>query len=92
MKNINYVQIRELTDAEKVIVYSKLTKKQLVEMLIENNRMVNILNDALIQQNMYYREIKNHPVCQRCGSGSIIVQNNTYTCKECYYQWIKSYE
>ena len=37
---LNYHQVVEMTHDEKVAMYMKLTKKQLIEMLIECNRLL----------------------------------------------------
>lgn len=43
MENINYVSIPEMTREEKIEMFRKLTKRELIEMLMENQRMVQSL-------------------------------------------------
>ncbi len=40
---IRYCQVVEMTDEEKIAMYSKLTKKQLIVMLMESNKHLNYL-------------------------------------------------
>ena len=40
MKPINYVRIQNLTYNEKHKIYNKMKKADLIEMLIENNRII----------------------------------------------------
>jgi hypothetical protein len=40
---INYCQVIEMTDEEKLVMYMKCTKKQLAEMLIQCNKHLEML-------------------------------------------------
>lgn len=41
--NSNYCQVTPMTDEELRDCYSKLKKKELIEMLIQNNKIINLL-------------------------------------------------
>jgi hypothetical protein len=40
MKNIDYYQVIEMTKEEKIAMYMKLTKKELIEMLLQNQELL----------------------------------------------------
>lgn len=42
-KKCNYVRVDELTLEEKIVMYMKLSKRELVEMVIECNRILDLI-------------------------------------------------
>lgn len=42
-QNVNFFQVVNMTKEEKEKMYMKLSKKRLIEMLIESNRVLSIL-------------------------------------------------
>lgn len=55
--NANYVHIVEMTHEEKVKMYMKCTKKNLVEMLIECNRLLP-KPSVVTTKNVYKKKVK----------------------------------
>ena len=43
MNNINFLQVEKQTDEEKLKMYMKSSKKELAEMLIEANRVIDLM-------------------------------------------------
>ena len=54
MDDINYMQVVEQTHDEKVAMYMKCTKKQLIEMLIECHRLLDINGNRVYQNEEGY--------------------------------------
>lgn len=83
MENSNYVQVIPMTDDELRECYSKLTKKELIEMLIQNNKVIEILLKTEKQDN--YKKIEQIPTYQsfiKCKSWADCT-NPHFDCVNC---------
>lgn len=85
MENRNYCHTSQMTDDELRECYSKLTKKELIEMLIQNNKIINLL---LVNENKKqdsFKSIERIPTYQSnitCKSWSDCT-NPHYDCINC---------
>lgn len=66
----NYYQIVEQTLEEQVLMYKKLSKKELIAMLIEANRHLNNLQPKIMCCNNYNPDTRTTGMlCINCGQG-----------------------
>ena len=68
MKNIDYYQVIEMTKEEKVAMYMKLTKKELIEMLLQNQEL---LTNQIRHNNSYKHSWPDPPSYESVASTSI---------------------
>ena len=61
------LQILETTKEEKIKMYNKLSKKELIEMLIEANRHLNNRQPTI----NYPDQVPYHTICQSCKNGGV---------------------
>lgn len=81
---LNYCQITLMTEEELRECYSKLTKKELIEMLIQNNKVIEILLKTDKKQDNY-KKIEPIPTYQpfiKCKSWADCT-NPHYDCVNC---------
>lgn len=85
MENSNYCHTSQMTDDELRNVYLKMNKKQLVEMLIQNNKIINLLleNNNSKQETFYPLEtIPTYQSNKPCKTWSDCT-NPHYDCINC---------
>jgi len=68
MKNIDYYQVVEMTKEEKIAMYMRLTKKELIEMLLLNQEL---LTNQIRHNNSYKHSWPDPPSYESVASTSI---------------------
>lgn len=73
------MQVIETSHQEKVDMYMMLDKEQLIEMLIESNRLLGVMSNRVGKSNMYFED---HCKCHISHTNSINGKNICTTCNK----------